>query len=122
MQSMRLIFWTVAMAYTGFLLVGQGLRTFNTLSITEAFLGALAGFFLATMFSLREKRQRRPALAAYSIEQIFRDLGYMPCKPRPTFEAKALIQTSEAALRVARAEASPREPSSQLALYHRRAL
>jgi hypothetical protein len=41
MFSVRLILWTVDMAYTGFLLTGQGLRTFNSLSITEAFLGAL---------------------------------------------------------------------------------
>jgi hypothetical protein len=58
------------MAYTGFLLTGQGLRTFNSLSITEAFLGALTGFLLAIMFTLREKRPQRPALIAYSIEQI----------------------------------------------------
>ncbi len=31
------------MAYTGFLLTGQGLRTFNSLSVTEGFLGALTG-------------------------------------------------------------------------------
>jgi hypothetical protein len=36
------------MAYTGFLLTGQGLRTFNSLSITEAFLGALTGFLLVS--------------------------------------------------------------------------
>jgi hypothetical protein len=42
----RAIFWTAAMAYTGFLLTGQGLRTFNSLSITESFLGALTGFYL----------------------------------------------------------------------------
>jgi hypothetical protein len=35
----RAIVWTVAMAYTGFILTGQGLRTFNSLSITESFLG-----------------------------------------------------------------------------------
>ena len=50
----RAIFWTVAMAYTGFLLTGQGLRTFHSLSITEALLGALTGFLLAIM-SLSER-------------------------------------------------------------------
>jgi hypothetical protein len=45
MHAVRVILWTVAMAYTGFLLTGQGLRTFNSLSITEAFLGALTGIF-----------------------------------------------------------------------------
>jgi hypothetical protein len=71
MQSVRVILWTVTMAYTGFLLTGQGLRTFNSLSITEAFLGALTGCLLAIMFTLREKRRRRPAFAAYPIERIF---------------------------------------------------
>lgn len=70
MYPVRVILWTVAMAYTGFVLTGQGLRTFNSLSITEAFLGALAGFFLATMFTLREKRRQRPALIAHSFAQI----------------------------------------------------
>jgi hypothetical protein len=36
MHPVRVIPWTVAMAYTGFLLTGQGLQTFNSLSITEA--------------------------------------------------------------------------------------
>ena len=68
--KVRAIVWTVVMAYTGFLLTGQGLRTFNSLSITEGFLGALAGFLLAIMFTLREERRRRPALIAHSIAQI----------------------------------------------------
>ncbi len=74
MHPVRVILWTVAMAYTGFLLTGQG-RTFNSLSITEAFLGALTGFLLAIMFTLREKRRQRPALVAYSIERIFPNWG-----------------------------------------------
>ncbi len=74
MHPVRVILWTVAMAYTGFLLTGQG-RTFNSLSITEAFLGALTGFLLAIMFTLRERRRQRPALVAYSIEQIFPNWG-----------------------------------------------
>ncbi len=75
MFSVRVILWTVAMAYTGFLLTGQGLRTFNSLSITEACLGALTGFFLAIMFTLRERRRQRPALVAHSIAQIFPNWG-----------------------------------------------
>jgi hypothetical protein len=67
----RAVFWTVAMAYTGFLLTGQGLRTFNSLSITEALLGALTGFLLAIMFTLREGRRKRPAFVTYSVEQMF---------------------------------------------------
>jgi hypothetical protein len=73
MFSVRVILWTVAMAYTGFILTNQGLRTFNTLSVTEAFLGALAGFFLALMFTLRERRRQRPAFVAHSIAQMFPD-------------------------------------------------
>ena len=69
-MKVRAIFWTIAMAYTGFLLTGQGLRTFNSLSITEGLLGALAGFLLAIMFALRKERRRRPTLIAHSIAQI----------------------------------------------------
>ncbi len=75
MNPVRVILWTVTMAYTGFLLTGQGLRTFNSLSITEALLGALTGFLLAIMFTLRARRRRRPALVGYSIEQIFPNWG-----------------------------------------------
>ena len=75
MFSVRVILWTVAMAYTGFILTGQGLRPFTSLSITEAFLGALTGFFLAIMFTLREKRRQRPAFVAHSIAQIYPDWG-----------------------------------------------
>jgi len=75
MHPVRIILWTVAMAYTGFLLTGQGLRTFNSLSSTEAFLGALTGFLLAIMFTLRERRRQRPGLVAYSVEQLFPNWG-----------------------------------------------
>jgi hypothetical protein len=74
-MKVRAILWTVTMGYTGFLLTGQGLRTFNSLSITEGFLGALTGFFLAIMFTLREKRRQRPALIAHSIAQILPHWG-----------------------------------------------
>ena len=80
-MKVRAIFWTVAMAYTGFLLTGQGLGTFNSLSITEGFLGALAGFFLALMFTLREERRRRPALITHPIAQIVPDWDN-PCENR----------------------------------------
>jgi hypothetical protein len=71
MFPVRIILWTAAMAYTGFILTNQGLRTFNSLSITETFLGALTGFFLAIMFTLRERRRQKPAFVAHSIAQIF---------------------------------------------------
>ena len=60
-MKIRAILWTVTMAYTGFLLTGQGLHTFNSLSITEGFLGALTGFLLAVMFTLRQRRRQRLA-------------------------------------------------------------
>jgi hypothetical protein len=75
MFSVRVILWTVAMAYTGFILTNQGLRTFNSLSITEAFLGALTGFLLAIMFTLRGRRRQRPAFLGHSLAQIFPDWG-----------------------------------------------
>ena len=70
LMRVRAILWTVTMAYAGFLLTGQGLRTFNSLSITEGLLGALPGFLLAVMFTLRERRRRRPAFITYSIADI----------------------------------------------------
>jgi hypothetical protein len=70
MYLVRIILWPATMSYTGFILTGQGLRTFNRLSITEAFLGALTGLLLAIMFTLREKRRQRPAFVAHSIAQI----------------------------------------------------
>lgn len=70
LMKARAILWTVMMAYTGFLLTGQGLRTFNSLSITEGLLGALTGFLLAIMFTLRERRRRRGAFITYPIADI----------------------------------------------------
>jgi hypothetical protein len=75
MSSVRILLWPSTMAYTGFLLTGQGLRTFNSLSITEACLGALTGLLLAIMFTLREKRHQRPAFVAHSIAQVLPHLG-----------------------------------------------
>jgi membrane associated rhomboid family serine protease len=75
MFCVRVILWTGAMAYTGFILTGQGLRPFNSLSITEAFFGALTGLLLAIMFTLRERRRQRPAFVVHSIAQIFPDWG-----------------------------------------------
>jgi hypothetical protein len=72
-MKVRAILWTVTMAYTGFLLTGQGLRTFNRLSVTEGLLGALEGFLLAVMFTLRERRRRRPGIVTYSMAHILPD-------------------------------------------------
>jgi hypothetical protein len=80
-MKLRGIFWTGAMAYSGFLLTGRGLRTFNSLSVTEGFLGALTGLLLAMMFTLRERRRRRPAFIAHSIAEIMPNWG-IPDKNR----------------------------------------
>ena len=69
-MKVRAILWTVTMAYSGFLLTGQGLRTFNKLSITEAALGALTGALLAIMFTLRERRRQSPGFITYDIGQF----------------------------------------------------
>jgi hypothetical protein len=69
-MKVRAILWTGTMAYTGFLLSGQGLRTFNNLSITEGLLGALTGFLLAVMFTLREKRRQKSGLITYPIAHL----------------------------------------------------
>lgn len=61
------------MSYAGFILTGQGLKTFNRLSMTEALLGGLTGFLLAIMFTLREKRHQRSSIIRYSIEEMFPD-------------------------------------------------
>jgi hypothetical protein len=80
-MKLRGIFWTGAMAYSGFLLTGRGLLTFNSLSVTEGFLGALTGLLLAMMFTLRERRRRRPAFIAHSIAEIMPNWG-IPDKNR----------------------------------------
>lgn len=77
-MKVRAIVWTAAMAYSGFLLTGQGLQTFNRLSITEGCLGALEGLLLAIMFTLREKRRRKPAFITYPVEQFLPDWAILP--------------------------------------------
>ena len=48
--KVRAIFRAVAMAYSGFLLTGQGLRTLNSLTVIEGLLGALEGVLLISRF------------------------------------------------------------------------
>lgn len=69
-MKVRAILWTATMAYAGFFLTGQGLRTFNSLSITEGLLGALTGFLLAVMFTLRQRRRQRPGLMRYPANHL----------------------------------------------------
>jgi hypothetical protein len=61
-------------------LTGQGFGTLNSLSITEGRLGALTGFLLATMFTLREKRHQKPAFVAHCFVQFLPHLGALAPK------------------------------------------
>jgi hypothetical protein len=99
-MRVRAIFWTVGLAYTGFLLTGQGLQTFNSLSITEGFLGALTGFLLAIMFTLREAEMagnaHGPALTVGYVLRKFRQSWTLPTTgrsfppPRPIEKAESV--------------------------------
>jgi hypothetical protein len=58
MSSRRMIPWTLAMAFCGFLLAGRGSRSFDRNTIWEAVIGAMLGFLLAYLFTLRAKRKQ----------------------------------------------------------------
>jgi len=58
MSSRRIIPWTLAMAYCGFLIAGRGSRSFDLNTISEAVIGAVLGFLLAFLFTLRAKRKQ----------------------------------------------------------------
>jgi hypothetical protein len=58
MNRFRLILWTVAMGYSGFLIAGRGTRSFDTNTIYEALIGALLGVLLAVLFTRRARRKR----------------------------------------------------------------
>jgi hypothetical protein len=57
MSSRRMILWTLAMAYCGFLIAGRGGRSFDNNTISEAIIGAILGLLLAFLFTLRAKRK-----------------------------------------------------------------
>jgi membrane associated rhomboid family serine protease len=59
--SVRIIVWTVLMAYAGFLMTGSKNLTPPGMTITTAFLGALVGFLMAIMFTLRNHRRQSRA-------------------------------------------------------------
>ena len=56
-MNLRLILWTLVMAYGGFLWAGKGAQSLNSISITGALVGAIAGFLLAIMFTRRNRRK-----------------------------------------------------------------
>src|SRR5262249_38477051 len=58
MSSRRMIPWTLAMAYCGFLIAGRGSRSFDQNTISEAVIGAVLGFLLAFLFTLRARRKQ----------------------------------------------------------------
>jgi membrane associated rhomboid family serine protease len=61
-MSIRLIAWTIAMAYVGFLIVGRGSAAPLGVAASGALMGAGMGLILALMFSRREKRKHQPSL------------------------------------------------------------
>jgi ABC-type phosphate/phosphonate transport system permease subunit len=54
---LRMILWIPTLAYAGFLLLGGKNLTSLGQVVTAAFLGALLGFLLAVMFTLRQHRR-----------------------------------------------------------------
>jgi hypothetical protein len=58
---LRMILWIPAFAYVGFLLVGAKNLTSPGQTLTTVFFGALLGFLLAVMFTLRQCRRERLA-------------------------------------------------------------
>ncbi len=63
-MSIRLILWTMAMAYVGFLIAGRGAVSPLSLTTSGALLGAGVGLILALMFSRRGKRKHQVPLNA----------------------------------------------------------
>ena len=58
MSSRRMIPWTLAMAYCGFLIAGRGSRSFDQNTISEAVIGAVLGLLMGFLFTLRAKRKQ----------------------------------------------------------------
>jgi LPXTG-motif cell wall-anchored protein len=57
MSSPRIILWTVAMAYCGFLIASRGTGSFDNNTIWEALIGAVLGLLLAILFTRRARRK-----------------------------------------------------------------
>lgn len=55
--SPRIVLWTLALAYAGFLVGSRGTRTFDSRTISEAFIGAILGCLLGVMFTRRARRK-----------------------------------------------------------------
>jgi hypothetical protein len=70
MSIRRMIPWTLAMAYCGFLIAGRGSRSFDNNTIWEAVIGAILGLLLAFLFTLRARRKQSEL--AHSAKSWFR--------------------------------------------------
>jgi hypothetical protein len=57
MSSRRMILWTIALAYCGFLIAGRGGRSFDNNTMWEALIGALLGLLLAVLSPCRARRR-----------------------------------------------------------------
>ena len=57
MNSLRIILWTIAMAYSGFLIAGRAARSFDNNTISETLIGAVLGLLLAILFTRRARRK-----------------------------------------------------------------
>jgi hypothetical protein len=57
-MNIRIILWTLCMAYVGFLWMGRGTQSLNTATISGAVIGAVCGFLLAIMFEHRARRKK----------------------------------------------------------------
>jgi membrane associated rhomboid family serine protease len=56
-MNLRVILWTLAMAYGGFLWAGRGAQSLNAITLSGALIGAVTGLLLAIIFSRRAKRK-----------------------------------------------------------------
>ena len=60
-MSLRLIFWTLCMAYACFLLAGTKGAFSPGIAVTAALLGAMMGFALGVVFANRAQRRHNRA-------------------------------------------------------------
>jgi hypothetical protein len=60
-MNIRIILWTLCMAYVGFLWMGRGAQSLNTATFSGAVIGAVCGLLLAIMFEHRARRKKRSA-------------------------------------------------------------
>jgi hypothetical protein len=74
-MSLRLIVWTLCMAYVAFLLAGTKGAFSPGIAITAAFLGAMIGFCRGIMFANRAHRRHREDVLGGTIARMPRRSG-----------------------------------------------